>query len=338
MTQKRIADIATGLDIFARAQFWEGLAGYHPFQKIKGLRTPSSLIGLIKDLMSEVDSALVEMPDMEIWTSTLNTRLYQKILDVASAITSKYGLEAEDILAEDMSETGPSGSVFFAAGKMTSKNPSMLAKVKAGTYLPSNAFALAKQFVRKHCYDKVKQVVNRQRLEKDQAGTIVEQTVGGTDPNLSGDEWMIAIDRILGDPNHPLSREFIQFLMDAAKQMKTYLASSYLSRMFYNGSADVGEIANDFSVTPQAVRNQLDKFKEGVAGLLASNPNRGGAAVINMLSDADFLNNLLQGRVRGDKVAKKKANDGEKALRAATIRLAHQNPKLRPLLLPLLKS
>lgn len=338
MTNQKIADIATGLDIFARAQFWEGLAGFRPFQRIKGIRTPTSLLSLIDDMMREVDSALVEKPDMEIWKSALNTRLYQKILDVAAAITSKYGLEAEDILAEDMSETGPRGSVFYAAGKMTAKNPTMLAKVMDGSYLPSNAFALAKQFVRRHCYDAVKQVVNRQRLEKDQADTIVEQTVGGTDPNLSGDEWVMAIDRILGDPNHPLSREFIKFLMDAAKQMKVYLASSYLSRLIYNGSADINEIAADFSVSAQAVRNQIDKFKEGVAGLLASNPNRGGAAVINMLSDADFLNNLLQGRVRGDKVAAKKAAADEKALRAATIRLAHQNPKLRPLLLPLLKS
>lgn len=341
MTTSKIADIATGLDIFARAQLWEAMAGHRPFQKIKGVRTPSTLLGIIKNMVGEVDRGLLENPEMEIWWSPLNTRLYGKTLDVASAIVSKFGLEAEDVLAEDMSRDDPKGSVFFSVGRMTLTNPRMMEKLSAGEYLPSMAVTAAKMFIRRHALEAAKQVINRQKLEKGNSDLIVNNTMSGSDPSLSGDEWMVAIDTILGDPKHPLSRAFIEFLMDYAKKSKAYLVSSYLSRVFFNGSADVAEIAGDFGVSVQAVRQQLDKFKGGVAGMLANNPTHGGAAVVNMLSDVDFLNHLLTGRVRGDKVGKiVKATkaDPEKALRSATIKLAHSNPALRQLLLPILSA
>lgn len=341
MTTSKIADIATGLDIFARAQLWEAMAGHRPFQKIKGVRTPSTLLGIIKSMVGEVDRGLLENPEMEIWWSPLNTRLYGKTLDVASAIVSKFGLEAEDVLAEDMSRDDPKGSVFFSVGRMTLTNPRMMEKLSVGDYLPSTAVTAAKMFIRRHALEAAKQVINRQKLEKGNSDLIVDNTMSGSDTNLTGDEWRMAIDTILGDPTNPLAKEFIQFLMDSSKQMKTYLVSSYLSRVFTLGSANVAEVAEDFNVSPQAVRAQLDKFKGGVANLLANNPNRGGAAVINMLSDAEFLSHLLTGRVRGDKVGKiVKATkaDPEKALRSATIKLAHSNPALRQLLLPILSA
>jgi hypothetical protein len=331
----KCADVYTGMDILARAQFWEGAAGYQPFHKIRGLQSPSALLGLIRDLMGEVSSELPELPDMDVWYANGNTGLYRMALKIAEAIVSKKGLEGADILQEDMARTDPLGSVFFSAGKQVMRSPAHADLVLTGKYFPSDAQVLARRFVARHAIDALREIQRHESLLNKKQDLIVQNTT----QDLNPDEWRMVIDRLLGDPEHPLSKEFFVWVRDYASKLGNSVRDdnpvlvAYIDNILNDEGKTSQQIAAEFGVAPSTLTFEKNKFFAHLADVLAHPAAKRVPAILNILSDLDFLTNLQRGTVRGDKVGSE-----DEALRKSVIRLAHINPKLRAHLLPLLSN
>lgn len=346
----KLADVTTGMDILARAQFWEGAAGYLPFQKIRGQTNPASLQNLIKALMREVNPALVDWdgnlqegqtaPETWVWWHLGNTKLYLPVLLLANKIVSKQGMEGEDILQEDMARDDRLGSVFYSAGKQTAKH--LLEKLQAGLILPTDAQVVARRFVARHAIDAIRAVQNRDRLEREHGGDIVQMT---TETELDSGDWTVVIDRLLADPTHPLAKDFFSWLRDYAVKLKSPVLVDYLDAVMSGGPVDQGAIAAAAGTSEAALSMAKKNFFAHIAAMLSGKKGTKPPAILNILSDAQFLYQLLKGKVHGDKVGAEdkpavepKSEDKpeerkEASLRSKVIRLAHAKPEFRAKLL-----
>lgn len=332
--RSKLADIPLGLDIMARAQFWEGAAGYLPFHKIRGVNAPSALLGLIRKLMEEVnpalvagDSALEGTDGQSIWYSPGNTRLWLGTFKLAEKIVTRMGMEGADVLQEDMARDDKLGSVFYSAGKQIAKG--MSEQLQSGQVLPSDAQVVTRRFIARHCLDAIRTMKNRQRLEMENGGDIVQMT---TETELDASDWQVVIDRLLNDPTHPLAKQFFDWLKSYASRMKSPVLVAYLDAVMSGNGADQGQIAQSMGVSDAALSMAKKNFFTHIASLLAgSNNAQKPPAILNILSDAQFLYQLLKGKVRGP-VASVSEED---LLRSKVIRLAHTKPEFRELLLPL---
>ena len=68
----RVADLDSGMDILARAQFWEGYRGMLPFKGIAGRNSESALLAFIAE--SELETMGGEKPE---WSGRANAFLYR---------------------------------------------------------------------------------------------------------------------------------------------------------------------------------------------------------------------------------------------------------------------
>ena len=354
----KLADVTVGMDILARAQFWEGASGYLPFQKIRGQTSPAALLRLIRTMMEQVNPALVESENEDlqgtdgssIWWQPGNTRLYLQTLKLATAIVSKHGMDGNDIMQEDMARDDRLGSVFYSAGKQTAIH--LGEKLMGGEILPSDAQVVARRFIAKHAIDAVRNARNRQRIEMENGGDIVQMT---TETELDAGDWLVVIDRLLADPGHPLAKEFFAWLRDYANKFRSQVLKTYLDAVMSGEPVDQNAIAASANVSPAMLSNTKKKFFDHISALLAGDRAIQAPAILNILSDAQFLYQLLKGKVKGDKVADAAPEDtetkedekvenkpakeaSEKLLRSKVIRLAHTLPQHRAVLLAALNE
>lgn len=329
---QKCADINTGMDILARAQFWEGASGALPFKRIRGMTSPSLLLRLIRDLMEEVSPGLTEQPDMDIWFSTSNTKLYAPVLRLADTILAKFQMEGNDILQADMARDDILGSVFYSAGKQTAKHKGD--ELAAGVIFPSDAQVVARRFIARHAIDAVRAIRLHQKLEQEKGDFITQQAEA---TSLDKDDWVTVIDRLLSEPDAPLAQDFFKWLRSEAVAIRSPILLAYLDNVFQGGEKSQSELAAELGVTDVTLSQAKRRFFDGVATQLAA--GKKAPAILNILSDADFLSGLLKGKVKAPYTASQKSAgvDQEADLRKQVIRLASTNPALRPHLLPLLK-
>ena len=322
----KCADMTIGMDILARAQFWEGFCGYHPFQKIHGVSSPPALLRLIASLMEEAAPGLSTKPEMAAWLSPLDTKLYRSVLQLVSKIVYKFGIDGSDILQEEMSRDDTLGSIFYAVGKGTAKTRA--AKVVSGDYLPEVAAVLARKYAVRRALDAVQKISNRGRIEQERGGDVVEQTMG-PEPDENG--WATIIKNLLTDPENPIAKDFFTWVRSYARDtIKSPVLVAYLDNILNGGDKSNEELALELGVPEPSLNRAKREFFKNI-GKQLSEKKVNSPEILNLLSDAQSLAPLLKGTSwRG-------LNASEKTLRSKVIRLAHENPELRPHLIPLLK-
>ena len=326
----KCADVTTGMDILARAQFWEGAAGYKTFQKISGRTSSSSLLNLIRELMEEVASGLSTKPGMEIWYANGNVGLYKAVLVEAARRVESKGLNAADLMQSDMTRTDLIGSVFYAAGVgiRSRKNAALV----AGEVLPKEATNLARRFMVNHALDALRNGRKRKVLLNDRAEDIATNSMSGN-PDPGG--WLNVIEGLLQNPADPLAGEFFDWVRGLAASTGKPALVGYLERVLAGDTTMSKDMARDLGVSEVTLSTLKSKFFATVAKKVSDMDldSSNTPQVLRDLANRAELAGLT--KTHGTTYRSRELQAG---LRTRLIRLAHANPALRPHLLPLLAS
>ena len=351
------------LEIMAKAQFLEGMAG-HAFNSVVGRAAKGGvrpLQGAIARMMLEVDP--MSDPTKSPWMSA-GSSMYKTAWYAANAVTKPYALEASDVLAEDMVRAltldavedgaSPRGSLFFLAGK---------AFRDKGSDIVSGAIEINDLLPRVKLYAKnlaINFVKHKKVQDKADANAVAEgmlpgviQTEDGTEYGEQGDfdadtmsmgSWGSIIAAVLANPREPISQQVFDWLREWVDEtsrltdLEKRIVGTYLTDLATAGTGwSYTQLANDFGVSKgfisQLMSPETGRFPTLVAQVLKTERP-------SFLDDLDNIRELAA-LARGGGGAWKAASANkvaaaEKILRAKLIRLASENPELRPVLLPLL--
>lgn len=335
---EKYANHLANMDVLARAQVWEGLSGVLPGHKLRNIRSPSGLLRAIREMVAAVDPGLLDNPDMAAWWTPDNTKLYQRTLELANKLVGSYPqIQGVDVLAEDMASTDARGSVFYSAGRETLKtshgdSPSptnYFQRVLSGAFLPANAQVLTRRFIARHAKDAIRTFMRHYTKEKEEVEEIADNTLGG-----GGDKDDVghALELVFANPGSAASKVVSTWAIEFANREVGRYMAAYLKKLFAGEDPPTdAAMAKELGIsTAHFSQQKRDLF------LALGQMVQGGTApveVLRAISDAGFLSSL--GKGRGEGLRPYMASD--KRLRAKAIRLAHANPTLRPVLLPLLK-
>jgi hypothetical protein len=320
------------LDVLARAKFLEGLAQAPEGSIVKN--QPATVLAgrVIPNLLGDVylgleadpnDPALVAQT--AAWSDTSGA-WWVKTLEQGMA--SKFSRDpnlAEEAIAASLMGTAKAQSIMYQAGRMTANNSSMMAKLALGEYYPRAVIKLIFPMVFRKALDVARTLQNREELRREKPQFIEEQTVSRPS-DLDSDEWLGIIDSLLANPDAPLAKDFFSWLQGLAEKWAKEPTKVFLEQLALGLDPTVGGVAEELGVTPGHVSNSNSEFFAFVAKNL-SNPATRVPEVLNLLSDARFLSDLLRGRVRGDRVASERI-PAALARKAARVALREYNEHL----------
>ena len=369
-----LASLPTGsvlgyLELMAKAQFMEGLTG-RVFNSVTGRAKggPRPLMVAIGKMMLDVDP-LVD-PTQSAWTNQ-GSGMYRTAWGVANAVTKPFGLEASDVLAEDMVRAltsgadavedgaNPRGSLFWLAGKSFKEKA---ADIVSGNIEISDLLGRIKLYAKNLAINFAK---HKKVQDKADANAVAEgmlpgviQTEDGQQyetgdfnaDSMSTGSWGSIVAAILANPRDPLSQEAFEWMLDWVENtsqltdLEKRVVTTYLTELSTSGSSTTyDELASDFGVSPGFISQlmstptkknptNMGRFPSLLSGVL----QRERPPFLNDLDNLRDLSNLARGGAGAWKFAANDRTAAEKALRAKLIRLAHEVPSLRPHVLPLL--
>lgn len=293
---KKIADTAAGLDVLARAQFWEGYTGSPPFSRVKGAATTRVLVDAIKKMMGEVSPELLSDIGMKDWYSFENTGLYKSVVNQANAILRNRGTSGAEVVQDNMASDKPGGSVFYAAGVKTKSGGSE--KILNGVFTPTQAGYVAKGFMSGKAIDAIRTEKGRSKLTDENAGDIMVNTMD--DSNYDAEDWAFIIDSIMANPEHPLAKNFINYLMDVAARTTNPRMVKYLENLLDpKNDMNDSQFAKAEGVSAAYLSVLKKKFFENVAAEIAAGKDNSIPAISNLIDDSEFLSKLNKGKVKG---------------------------------------
>lgn len=353
--RNKVASIKA-LDVFARAKFLEGLVQAPEGSIVKNQPATVLASRVIPNLLGDIylqaeadadDPALAAQT--AAWAETTGA-WWVKTLE--QGLASKFPRDpnlAEEAVAASLMGSDKAQSIMYQAGRMTANNPSMMAKLALGGYYPKTALKVIFPMVFRKALDVARTLQNRDDLRHEKPDLIREQTVSRPS-DLDSDEWLGIIDNLLANPDAPLAKDFFSWLQGLAEKWAKEPTKLFLEQLAMGLDPTVTGVAEELGVTPGHVSNSNKDFFAFVARNL-SDPATRVPEVLNILSDARFLSDLLRGRVRGDRVASaripaalaRKAARGalreyNEHLAASLRRLAARRPDLAPRIASILKS
>jgi len=344
----------------ARAQFMEGLLGAPPFSISGKAHSNAQLRQVIGKMMLRID------PETDAttspWVSMESLGLYRTAWVAASKAVAKMGLEAEDVLLADMvkgiglakngsktadltlqnevgealAETSHIGSIFYEVGKLLRAKKKMVLSGEVALAEILNKIGMA---ARREAMDIGRTLMRRRVMEMENIEEIGKETLGDAD-DINAPEWEQIISQVMGNPAHPAAQEFLSWLVEQAKRMSSPVVVEYFESLARGEDLGWGMdsvIAARVGVNQTHLSNGRKKFIGEISKILTTQGDDRFPEVVNMMSDASFLSDLYRGKIHG-RMARLKKAAAEKSLRGRVIRLAHENPALRPHLLPLLKQ
>lgn len=352
------------LELMAKAQFMEGLTG-RMFNSLVtraakgGLRT---LQKAIATMMTDVDPMID--PSSSAWLNT-GTSMYKAAWNAANPVVRPYGLEASDVLAEDMVRAlsdheaveegaSPRGSLFYLAGKaFREKAP----QIVSGEIEVNDTLGRITHYSKNLAINFAK---HKKVQDKADAAAVAEGMLPGVIQTESGEQyeqgdfdadtmsmgsWGSIIAAVLANPREAIAQEmfdwFQEWVEDTSQltELEKRIVSTYLLELSTTGtSTSYTELATDFNVSKGFISQLMGvngRFTSLVSGALM----RERPAFLNELDNVRELANLARGgggawkAAAADKVAAE-----ERVLRANLIRLAYENPSVRSRILGLLKE
>ena len=348
--------LLTHLDMLARAQFLEGMTG-HPWGTVANRASSGGIPGLtraISKMLLQVDPVM--NPAGSTWTVKGSTGLFKAAWGAANAVVRMYGLDASDVIAEDMAEAlmeTAKGSLFFLAGKAFHEKAADIASgaIEIGELAPR---------ITRYAKNLAINVVNHKKvMDKADANAVAEgmlpgvfqtengqfEEVGDFDADtMSTGSWGSIVAAVLANPREAISQKVFDWLRDwvdgtsRLTELEKSIVSAYLTDLSTVGSGwSFTQLAADFNVSKgfisQLMSPETGRFPTLVAQVLKTDR----PAFLDDLDNMRELANLARGGAGAWKAASaNKVAAEEKILRAKLIRLASTNPELRPHLLPLL--
>jgi len=265
------------LEVMAKAQFLEGMTG-HPFNSVVGRAAKGGIRALqvaIAKMMLEVDP--MSDPSRSLWTQP-GSSMYKAAWFAANSVTKPYGLDASDVLAEDMvralafgsssaaeDSVNPRGSLFYLAGKaFRDKAEDIVSGVfEINDLLPRvNLYAknLAINFVKhKKVQDKAdaKAVAEGMLPGVVQTEDGIQYEQGDFDADTMGaGSWGAIVAAVLANPREPISQEVFDWLRDwvdntsRLTDLEKRIVGTYLLELSTDGtSTSFAQLAADFGVS-----------------------------------------------------------------------------------------
>lgn len=350
------------LEIMAKAQFLEGMTG-HVFNSLVGRAAKGGLRplqGAIAKMMLEVDP--MSDPTKSPWTA-MGSGMYKAAWYAANAVTKPYGLDASDVLAEDMVRAlsfdavedgaNPRGSLFYLVGKAFKDKD---ADIVSGAIEINDLLPRVNRFAKNLAINFVK---HKAVQDKADANAVAEGMLPGVIQTESGEQyeqgdfdadtmsmgsWGSIIAAVLANPREPISQEVFDWLREWVDEtsrltdLEKRIVGTYLTDLATTGtSTSSTQLATDFGVSKgfisQLMSPETGRFPTLVAQVLKSER----PSFLDDLDNLRELASLARGGAGAWKAASaNKVAAAEKILRAKLIRLASEKPELRPILLPLL--
>ena len=295
------------IDALTRARFLEGMAGVAEGRVVRNqpatVLVNSVIPELVWSILTDGHEAGGTTPEAgavsPLWTGTGSSRLYANLVDTLGRIFD------EDTAMETMSRalfsSGETPSPVWEAGKLTSRNRSMVRRFAEGAYAPLDAFKVILSLVRRDALDLVRVQRRREELEGGNETTIRENLITGFAP----EEWESVLER-MGESNSPTAREFWKWVTSQAELHAPPAVVAYFEQLAEGATPRGDEIARQFDVSEAYVSKAKTRFLTHLSDILGSDDSADHPEVMNLLSDAHFLSLLESGRVRGDRVARNK--------------------------------
>ena len=361
--------LLTALDTLGRAQFLEGLAG-HSWGTVANRAASGGVHGLLRaisKLLQEIDPTVD--PQDSIWMADGSTGMYKSAWLQANKVLVPFGLEAADILSQDMAtalgasdappvegdELGNHGSFFYLAGKAFKPQA---VEIVSGLISLDTVATRAAAYAKKRAMDaaKHKKVEDAAAAEAVAEGYLpgVVQTPEGEQlesgdfdaDTMSMGSWGSIVGAVLANPRDPVAQEVFEWIQDWIEntgrltELEKRIAGTYILELSTTGtSTSFTQLARDFDVSQPFVTQLLGSEKGRLPTLLAQVLKQDRPDFLNDMDNLRELAQLARGGGGAWKAAaEKKAAEDDKVLRAGLIRLAHENPALRSKILPLLTN
>jgi len=255
------------------------------------------------------------------------------------------------IRAEALSEAAAAGNFFWTAGKsVQAKKEAIL----SGKISIDRLGGIVARYATNAALNVVKHANAEARALAKMMGL---QAIPGTEDEraefdlgtLSEDGWGYVIQAILADPSSDFAAQVFNWMKDDVKTSKLSDREQVIMEAYIDAVIDgrLSSLQSDAAFADDFKRSNpaLTTSAADVGNIKSKYLGKGGAEVAKRLKqdapqflldaeDTLFLMNAQKGRGR---FASRGRTAAERALRSQVIRLAHQNPALRPHLLPLLK-
>jgi hypothetical protein len=327
---RRIKQAGANDDALARAQFLEGVLG-KPFNSVSGRGSPMSAISkLLMELYGD--------PTMDVSSSpwmARNTSAYDNIVrGLDSMVRGKGGKTGEEILQEDLLRgLSGKGNVFYRAGQQFSPD-----SIKAD---PDSALAdmkgRASAYAKKMAIDVIRSEKSRDKREEG---------FGAPGHEEDTSELVLTLDQVealaVEDPNGAFGRGFHEWVNSIADKVLTPEMSGrvkgYIDLKMKGSNISDSAYAEQIGVIRESFARAKKVWSEAVEKSFNQAASSGRfPKFIEDAQNAVALANEFR-RKAARKIMARNLTAAERDLRSKVIRLAHQNPSLRPHLLPLLKQ
>ncbi len=371
-------NLLSNLDMLARAQFLEGLVG-HPWGTVANKASGAGVRGLtraVSRMLLEVDP-LVD-PAASTWTDVGSSGLFKSAWGAANSVVKAYGLDASDVIAEDMAEAlmeTARGSLFYLAGKAFKEKAQDIVSgaIEIGELSP-RIIRFAKNLA-------INVVKHKKVQDKADANAVAEGMLpdGNEEGDFNADTMdmgslgaVIAV--VLANPREPAAQEVFDWMRDWVDEtsrlsdLEKSIVGTYLTDLATTGSStSATQLAADFGVTGGFISQLMspgtlkkvpavdehgkplsDGWGKPRMDTVTVNMGRFPTLISQVLKSEHpaFLDNMdnmreLAALARGGGGAWKSASihtAADQVLRAKLIRLASANPELRPVILPLIKK
>lgn len=319
-------------DALARAQFLEGVLG-KPFNSVSGRGSPMSAIAkLLMELYGD--------PTMDVSSSpwmARNTSAYDNIVrGLDSMVRDKGGKTGEEILQSSTLSglASGKGNFFYQAGQKFSPDSIKADPDRALDDMKGRTLAYAKR----RAIDVIRKEKSRDKGEEGfGAPGLVENTSEPTLTTLKEVEELALI-----DPNSAFAREYREWVNGIADKVLTPVMSERVkgfSDLILEGTkiSDT-EYADQIGILRPSFARARDAWADAVRKTFNQAASSGRfPKFIEDAQNAIALANEHR-RKAARKIMARNLTAAERDLRSKVIRLAHQNPSLRPHLLPLLKQ
>ena len=253
-------NLLSNLDMLARAQFLEGLVG-HPWGTVANKASGAGVRGLtraVSRMLLEVDP-MVD-PAASTWTDVGSSGLFKSAWGAANSVVKAYGLDASDVIAEDMAEAlmeTARGSLFYLAGKAFKEKAQDIVSgaIEIGELSP-RIIRFAKNLA-------INVVKHKKVQDKADANAVAEGMLpdGNEEGDFNADTMdmgslgaVIAV--VLANPREPAAQEVFDWMRDWVDEtsrlsdLEKSIVGTYLTDLATTGSStSATQLAADFGVT-----------------------------------------------------------------------------------------
>jgi hypothetical protein len=341
--------------MLARAQFMEGLVGA-PWGTVANRASSGGVRGLsraISKMLVSIDPVMDPLTSQ--WTEAGSTGLFKAAWNAAGGVVRAFGLDASDVLAEDMAKAlgeDGRGSIFYLVGRAFKERAADFA---SGALSVSDAVPRVIRYAKNLGINAAK---HKKVQDKADANAVAEGMLPGVIQTEDGQQyetgdfdadsmttgsWGSIIAAVLANPREALSQEMFDWILDWVDEtsrltdLEKSIVRTYITELSVAGtSTSYTQLATDFGVSKGFI-SQLMGENGRFTTLIAQVLKMERPSFLDDMDNIRELSNLARGGGGAWKAANSRTA-AEQVLRSKLIRLASAKPELRPYLLPILRQ